>query len=231
MLAEAECDFKDWLRGDRPSRLSQIETLEALYGLSSALCRMHQYSLEGQEPSMIGCYFDLHPGNILVRGISFILFDFGLSRLKYEREGSKSYFKGGIRDYCAPECQRWEDDFDANRPGRPSDVWSFGCIVAEVITFLKYGAEGLRRFDKVRRVHGTVPTLRTFHDRGRPHQGVASWMGELSNERFERAIVAGLANLVSRMLTTQLSLLCLNMRYHETTQSLQHLIPTADTEQ
>ena len=241
LFAEAECDLTDWLRGDRPRRFSQIETLEALYGLSSALYRMHQYSLEGQETSMIGCHFDLHPGNILVRGQSFILSDFGLSRLKYEREGSKSYFKGGIRDYCAPECQRWEDDFDTNRAGRPSDIWSFGCIVAEVATFLKQGVEGLRRFDKVRRVHGTVPTLRTFHDRGRPHQGVAFWMTELGSERFEHTIVAGLANVVSRMLTinpvarpdahkvaSQLCLLSLNMIYHETTQSLQHLIPTTD---
>ena len=241
LFGEAECDLKEWLRGDRSVRFSEVETLEALYSLSSALCQMHQYFLEGQQPSMIGCHFDLHPGNILVRGRSFILSDFGLSRLKYETQGSQSYFKGGVRDYCAPECQRWEDDFDGNKSGRPSDIWSFGCIIAEVATFLKDGAEGLRRFDEVRRIHGAVPMLRTFHDRGRPHQGVASSIGELGSDVIKHTIVAGLANLVSRMLaidpmarpgahrvSAQLYLLSLNVRYRETVESFQCLIPTAD---
>lgn len=241
LFGEAECDLREWLRGDRSVRFSEGETLEALYELSSALGRMHQYFIEGQQPSMIGCHFDLHPGNILVRGRSFILSDFGLSRLKYEEQGSQSYFKGGVRDYCAPECQQWEDDFDRNKSGRPSDIWSFGCIIAEVATFLKDGTEGLRRFDKVRRIKGTVPVLKTFHDRGRPHQGVATLIGELRSNVTKYIIVAGLANLVHRMLiidprirpcayrvSAQFYLLSLNFRYRETLESLQRLIPIAD---
>ncbi|KAG8528689.1 uncharacterized protein KY384_006376 [Bacidia gigantensis] len=240
LFGEAECDLKEWLRGDRSVRLSEVGTLEALYGLSSALCRMHQFSLEGQQFSMIGCHFDLHPGNVIVRGRSFILSDFGLSRLKYETQGSRSYFKGGIRDYCAPECQRWEDDFDRNKIGRPSDIWSFGCIIAEIATFLKDGATGLRRFDEARRIRGSVPMLKTFHDRGRPHQGVTASIEELKSDVFKYTIVTGLANLVSSILaidpmtrpdahrvSAQLYSLCLNIIYCETRKLLECLIPTA----
>lgn len=241
LIGEAECDSKEWLRGGKSVQFSKIETLEALCGLSSALYRMHQYFHQDLQPSMIGCHFDLHPGNILIRGRSFILSDFGLSRLKYETEGSRSYFKGGVRDYYAPECQRWEDDFDRNKVGRPSDIWSFGCIIAEVAISLRYGVEGLRRFDEVRQIHGIVPMLRTFHDRGSLHQGVATSIGELGSDVSRHAIVAALANLVDRMLaidpiarpdahrvTAQLSLFSLNVRYRETVDTFQYLIPSAD---
>ena len=201
LFSEAECDLTAWLRGGRSAQFSELETLEALYGLSSALGQMHHYFLEGQQPSMIGCHFDLHPGNILVRGKSFILSDFGLSRLKYEVQGSQSYFKGGVRDYCVPECRQWEDDFDSNKAGRPSDIWSFGCIITEIATFLKHGIEGLRTFDAVCRIQGAVPMLRTFHDRGRPYQGVATFIRQLGDDTDSHAIVIGLANVVSRMLT------------------------------
>lgn len=241
LFSEAECDLREWLRGDRSAPFSGIETIEALYGLSSALSQMHRYLIEGQQPSMFGCHFDLHPGNVLIRGRSFILSDFGLSRLKYEAQGSQSYFQGGVRDYCAPECQQWEDTFDRNKSGRPSDIWSFGCIIAELATFIKYGPEGLRRFDELRRVQGAVPALRTFHDRGRPHQGVETLIEELKSDVLQHTDVAGLANLVCRMLvidpkarwdaarvSAELYLLSFNFRYFETAARLKRLISKAD---
>lgn len=241
LFAEAECDLKHWLRATEPTKFSEIETLEACYGLSSALHRLHQYVLEGQGTLMIGCHFDLHPGNVLVRDRSFILSDFGLSRLKYESQGSQSYFKGGIRDYYAPECQQWENDLERNKSGRPSDVWSFGCIIAEVATFLKCGSEGLYEFDQVRRIPGSLPLLGTFHDRGHSHQRVDAWIKDLSSDATKHPVVAGLANLVNRVLviepsarpdvhwaSAQLYLLCLNFRYHEALKSFGRLITTTD---
>ena len=43
LFGEADCDLKEWLRGDRSIQISNEEALEALYGLSSAMCQMHQF--------------------------------------------------------------------------------------------------------------------------------------------------------------------------------------------
>lgn len=236
LFGEADHDLKEWLRGKPSITFSDIETAEALYGLSSALYQVHQYTQEDSQSLMIGCHFDLHPGNILVRGLSFILSDFGLSRLKYEAQGSQSYFKGGVRDYYAPECQQWDGDFQEYKVGRPSDIWSFGCIIAEIATVLKHGSEGLHSFDSTRLIAGAFGRMGTFHNRGQSHEGVSNWLKDLGHDPTS-GIIEGLVTLARSMLdidpinrpnarevSARLSLLSLKFRYCDTVECFKGLL-------
>ncbi|KAF1992761.1 hypothetical protein P154DRAFT_583495 [Amniculicola lignicola CBS 123094] len=206
LLHKAQCDLRSYLEGQEHIILSEIETVEALYGLTSALQRVHRYSIDDAQQHMAGCHFDLHPGNILFQERTFVLSDFGLSRLKYEVEGSKSYFKGGARDYYAPECQGWGGDWTHHEIGRASDIWSMGCIIAEITTFLQQGAEGVKEFRIVRKIKNAVPSLCTYHDTGQPHEEVSAWLRNLESHAMASNVLKSLVATVRRMLKIEPSM-------------------------
>lgn len=58
-----------------------------------------------------------------------------LSSFKNTKEKSKTVFKLGKAYYLAPECEDFEEDFKKLTISRPSDVWSFGCMIADVVTY------------------------------------------------------------------------------------------------
>jgi serine/threonine protein kinase len=131
---------------------------------------------------MIGCHHDLKPINVLVSGNRFLLADFGLSRLRPEGDGSGSEFKVGGGDYMAPECQThtgyvWQNGV----VGRSSDMWSFGCILAEIATYIRLGAQGVQEFSEKRKVSFYNCTTRKFHANSLAHPGVSEWLENLSN--------------------------------------------------
>ena len=68
--------------------------------------------------------------------------------------------------------------------GRASDIWSFGCIILEILTHLKYKAEGLVRFRKLRKAKITKwgYTVYQFHDFGRTSFAVQDWITRLQAE-------------------------------------------------
>jgi serine/threonine protein kinase len=200
LLHKAQCDLKSYLQGQEPITLTEIETVEALHGLTSALQRVHRYAIDDAQQNMVGCHFDLHPSNILFQERTFVLSDFGLSRLKYEVEGSKSYFKGGARDYYAPECQGWDGDWTRHEIGRPSDVWSMGCIIAEIATFLQQGAKGVKEFRIVRKIKNAVPSLCTYHDKGQSHDEVSTWLRNLESHAMASQVLKGLVAIVRSIL-------------------------------
>ncbi|PVI08329.1 hypothetical protein DM02DRAFT_665702 [Periconia macrospinosa] len=176
IFAPADCDLNHFLRNDQARDFTDDDIFNGLCGLSSALCHLHNYFLRDHNLHKIGCHYDIHPGNILVKGHTFILSDFGLSRLKAFHQGSKSTFKGGIMDYYAPECQDWARSFKTGDIGRPSDIWSLGCVMAEILTTVVLGPERLTQFDEERRCEG----LTTFHKRGSENPKVTKWIENLS---------------------------------------------------
>jgi serine/threonine protein kinase len=122
----------------------------ALSELSSAIKQLHYATMEGLDLKLIGCHHDLKPGNILVSNSTFILADFGLSRFKDEAEPSKTPFQEGRGEYLAPECEDLSGDFTKHSVQRSSDIWSFGCVIVEVLTYLLLGAERLTQFKENR---------------------------------------------------------------------------------
>lgn len=177
----AEGNLADFLQNERSPQFNHDHQIfQALHGLSSAIEKVHNYESTEHDARMIGCHHDLKPMNVLVSGNRFLLADFGLSRLLPEGDSSKSEFKVGEGDYMAPECQTLTADGWRNGDvGRSSDIWSFGCILAEIATYIKRGAEGVREFRKIRRVTFHRWTCRAFHANGSAHEGVGKWLETL----------------------------------------------------
>ena len=132
---------------------SDYALFQQLYGLASAIQSLHGYvSADGLE--LIGCHHDLKPQNILIDKGKLLLADFGLSRV--HPDDSKSSFKAGQGDYMAPECEPVDEDgagFQKGTISRPSDIWSLGCVVLEILIYHTYGRQDVVQFRDLRRKH------------------------------------------------------------------------------
>lgn len=174
----------------------------ALCGLSSAVEKLHHYTLETLKIDLIGCHYDLKPKNILVRGGDFVLADFGLSKLKAATESSKSMYEGGAGDYLAPECQDGDENFENHTISRPSDVWSFGCIIAEIITYMQQGSNGIQEFKLKRRVKIGNCLMAAFHAGTRKsNTAVSDWLSGLEAKSDQSSKL--LVQLIRSMLDLQ----------------------------
>ena len=148
----ADGDLKHFFRQQHriPGFQSDNDVFQALYELASAIEAVHNYFSDTFNIRKIGCHYDLKPDNILYRSGKLILTDFGLSRLSDEHEGSKSMYRNGGGEYWAPECVSIQEDFKKLHIGRSSDMWSFGCVLAEMLTYLQEGSTGVQNFSKKR---------------------------------------------------------------------------------
>ena len=197
----AEADLRQVLAHEgRPPKLEADGTfLDALHGLSSALATLHNFSACDFDLELIGCHHDLKPSNILVDKDKFLLADFGLSRIRRLSADSKTMFKGADSNYIAPECEFGEGQvFQRNLVGRKSDVWAFGCILIEVLTYMLLGAVGVKQFEEVRKARIRSWTLYQFHDGGKASSSVHTWIDDLEHIAHRR--FAGVFDLVRSML-------------------------------
>ena len=158
----------------------------AIHGLACGLRHLHWFerkSARATEASTLlyGTHQDIKPKNILVRGIDFILADFGLSRLKPIEEGSQTTWKDATFEYGAPEC-RDQSTFIQNQIGRPSDIWSLSCIISELMVYMHNGSEGVQRFRNGRLTKGIYGKTRAFHDGTRLKQQVLDALAEVGRE-------------------------------------------------
>jgi serine/threonine protein kinase len=110
------------------SSFYQTKTLwQALPSLASALDHLHG-----------GCghvilHNDIKPANVIIRSDTFQLADFGIASLK-SVEDTKTDWHGGTYQYSPPEY------FNSHgKSGRAVDIWSLGCVFAEVMTLIVHG--------------------------------------------------------------------------------------------
>ncbi|KAI9775065.1 MAG: hypothetical protein M1839_001457 [Geoglossum umbratile] len=161
----------------RPTEFESEESLYvALSGLASALDKTHNFTSQTLQLDLIGLHHDLRPNNILVDGNKFILADFGLSRFKTKGMSSKTIFESGAGHYLAPECKDLEDLQSAI--GRASDIWSFGCILTELLTYMDAGAGGVAEYKATRKVK-EMGFITTYHFHGNATEKVRAWVRDL----------------------------------------------------
>ncbi|RPB11915.1 kinase-like protein [Morchella conica CCBAS932] len=117
----------------------------ALHGLSSALKDAHGLVLT-REDGYSHKYLrgDIRPANIFVNKDTFLLADFGFSTEVVGKGNSvcETYLISEDRgtDYQAPECNQ------AVPVTQSIDIWAFGCIFAEIATYIERGKEGVAEF-------------------------------------------------------------------------------------
>ena len=183
LFPQANGNLKQFLQQPRlPGFQTDNEVFQALYELASAIEAVHNYFSDTFNVHKIGCHYDLKPDNILYRPGKLILSDFGLSRLSDEDEGSKSLHRNGAAEYWAPECHSVDEDFKKLRVGRSSDMWSFGCILSEILTYLQEGPTGVRRYSSKREVNLTPYfTCKLFHEGSKPSEVVTQWLSRLES--------------------------------------------------
>ncbi|KAM6513271.1 hypothetical protein FALCPG4_015714 [Fusarium falciforme] len=123
---------------------------------------MHNFTSEAMDLSLSGCHHDLAPRNILIHGETFLLADFGLSTFRNAEEDSLTTFKEVRGSYIAPESQVLRNGHvDSEKISRPSDIWSFGCILSEVLTHMVLGPAGVKQFRDKRKIQVT-PEIEWF---------------------------------------------------------------------
>lgn len=155
----------------------------AICGLTSAIEAVHHFGNRGLDIERIGCHHDLKPQNILVDLGTFILADFGLSRIRPASETSQTIFKMGGGLYLAPECLAILDEFKKLSVGRKSDIWSLGCIILEVVTYMLFGSQGISDFFEQRKIEiRSDYTAFVFHAGNDPHPKVGEWIKKLTLE-------------------------------------------------
>lgn len=161
----------------------------ALAGLASALAKTHRLVLDEEEHGIrveaIGYHHDIRPPNVLVSHDSFILADFGLGSLKDAEALSLTPYKSIIGDYIAPECT--DMDENAQIVNRAIDVWAFGCLILEVVTYLLKGPNGIKEFCGRRLTHGRLSGWKDsgFYKpqaHGGVKQEVTDWVEELTRD-------------------------------------------------
>ncbi len=205
-------------------------------GLAGALAFLHeeiQLNPTDEQPKseQLQCYhLDLKPQNILVfeEGSNHIwkISDFGISRIKTVPHGQPDDVSVAFLDkifkpeknmdtssgvpntrfggtYAAPEARELSDMVT-----RKSDVWSLGCVLALVLTFLESQSSGIHKFQKARekdRVYdwffdSEALTTRS-DDRKILHSSVSDWLDALNKNASKRGGAEGPAfQRASRML-------------------------------
>lgn len=160
--------------------------ISALQGLASALACVHNLKLNvdahGIELERVGYHHDFRPHNVLVNSKTFLLADFGLSKIKPVKDGSRTEWKTGASGYRAPECT--DMDFRPQEVGRSIDMWAFGCMVVEIVTYMKHSFEGIDKFRQSRYSPGIDPRVEdeSFHNGQELKPSVRQWLRALLGE-------------------------------------------------
>lgn len=125
----------------------------ALEKLCSAIAKVHHLNLDEENHGLvlerIGYHHDIRPANVLVNPDGFYLADFGLSRMKPGDADPKTKWKAGLGSYVGPECRT--SGFQNMPVGRALDIWSFGCMISEIVAYIEGGKDGVVAFQGQRK--------------------------------------------------------------------------------
>lgn len=161
--------WKNRSPGPALDRVNLHWMLSQCRGIASGLQKIHFYQTtetrtrenRDDNPPIFGRHGDIKPENILLfqnqrkpgdQG-TLVITDFGL--VKFHRDGTKTYFSArdvpATLTYQPPEC-----DMIGTRISRSFDIWSFGCVLLEFITWYLGGWDHVLKFVSKRKSHNPL---------------------------------------------------------------------------
>ncbi|KAF4585780.1 ankyrin repeat protein [Ophiocordyceps camponoti-floridani] len=202
------------------TKQAKADIVRCAAGLAGGLHFLHEEMMTPDLERIVCYHMDLNPSNILIfredkgHGLQNVwkLSDFGMSRVKVRRD-----FRGGNvkekdfnnlfvrrvkpRDpsvsatlnmrgegtYLAPESIAATPMMQAS-----SDVWSLGCVISVIFTYLEEGGDGVVRFQEERAQHRNADSYDRFFLRGsmfkksQVHPRVRAWHTELISNTKKR---------------------------------------------
>jgi serine/threonine protein kinase len=219
----ADCNLKACFESEQHVGETQYFKwmLEQLIGLASGILTIHngstsELTVPGTEK--IGYHHDLKPENILLSrrpregepkfGAAEMdygrlqICDFGLGRFRDPATGSKSFNIKGTPAYAAPESK------SEKQQSRPYDIWSFGCIVLEILIWLVRGHQGRKEFLSSKCVTFHQSEISTS-DTGQPTSAQSNIDGAVSSDSYW--VLEGKDYIVNRAVVDHMDIL----RKHE----------------
>ncbi len=206
-------------------------TLKTLLAESSALAGALQFLHEGlQFPDQIAgcCHMDLKPDNIFVFYEPdcpvgrWKIADFGISAIRELKNSTvkvagvgddkapqdskktiETKWKRGPGPYVAPEVSRGSE-----KVGRTSDIWSYGCILVDIIASRmteEASVESLKRTDGLETSHPNYTTQDYFFQEPELNPRVQNWLEDLNKtsklrEPHDSAALNDCQDLLKQML-------------------------------
>ena len=174
-------------------------------GLVSALCNIHKLYLEkvkhGVNINAIEYHHDFRFANVLISEKTFILADFELGNFKSTNDLFQTLWKVDEGDYLAFECMN--KNHVHQNVDKAVDVWAFGCLMIEVIVYMKKGAASLKDFRKLRmslnKCEGWEDSC--FYDiDGRFKSVVFQWLDSVTYDLLHFSFVHMLVNISKKAL-------------------------------
>ncbi|KAK0992279.1 hypothetical protein LTS01_007969 [Friedmanniomyces endolithicus] len=175
--------LRKYLQQERNTAVHHSETFHLVAGLASAVWAMHEFVFGSSDhQAHKGHHDDLRPDNVLFDGSRLILADFGLSSLKASPENSKTTFKGRQGFYQPPECADLGHPYKEHGATRASDIFAFGCMIADIVVHLAKGPAGVKEFEAARTFHRQPITFHLFHKGNRANDAVAAYLEKTATE-------------------------------------------------
>lgn len=125
MTPSADFDL-DYLMGTDAKDVDTQTVSQWFNCLVSSVEYLHSHSIKHQ---------DIKPSNILIRGNTIFLADFGVAKTFSEIDSTTSTSGNMTRKYCSPETAH------EGYRGRKSDIFSLGCVFLEMLSFLLQDGE------------------------------------------------------------------------------------------
>jgi serine/threonine protein kinase len=142
-------------------------------------------------------YRDIKPQNVLLKGsnIYFADFDVSVQRLHGKISGSFRSAHPGTQEYSAPEQDEDQDSY----VGRAADIFSLGCIFADLSVLIRGGSVKKFRKDRSSRPTPRWSTGRDYSFHGNKSQAIG-FIEKLWQTKMEEK---KLLTLIASMLNTQ----------------------------
>ncbi|KAJ5633582.1 hypothetical protein N7528_001424 [Penicillium herquei] len=208
----------------------RLAVIKNARGLAGGLGFLHTQMKTKDGDELVCYHMDLKPANILVyqngnsnsREYIWKISDFGMSRIKVRQRGQSEVKVRGFRNWFARRVKaepqnmsaapatmnhRFEGTYlppesMASFPTMTtrSDVWSLGCVISVVFTFLEEGSDGLEKYSGRRSDYRKSNGYDRFfvHDKHMSsakvhHPAIKDWHTELINKAMDRSRLEGSA--------------------------------------